>query len=64
MFVIIVTASPLCQDYDRGSLYGLEKFWAFHHYSGLPKDSGFEINPKVRVSVILLVPTSFLVTHI
>jgi hypothetical protein len=26
-------ADPLhFQDFDRGSLYGLEKFWAFHHY--------------------------------
>ena len=36
------------QDYERGSLYGLEKFWAFHHYGGLPKDAGVEINAKVR----------------
>ena len=41
--------SPIPQDYDRGSLYGLEKFWAFHHYGGLPKDSGVEINPKVWI---------------
>lgn len=36
------------QDYERGSLYGLEKFWAFHHYAGLPKDQAIEIQPKVR----------------
>lgn len=36
------------QDFDRGSLYGLEKFWAFHHYSGLPKDQEIEINPKLK----------------
>ena len=36
------------QDYDRGSLYGLEKFWAFHHYSGLPRDSDIEVNPKLK----------------
>jgi hypothetical protein len=21
------------------SLYGLEKFWAFHHYAGVPQDA-------------------------
>lgn len=36
------------QDFDRGSLYGLEKFWAFHHYSGLPKDSNVEISSKLQ----------------
>ena len=35
------------QDYEEGHLYALEKFWAFHQYSGLPKDSGVKINPKV-----------------
>jgi hypothetical protein len=40
---------PCCsQDFDRGSLYGLEKFWAFHHYSGLPRDCGIEVNPKLK----------------
>lgn len=29
-------------------MYGLEKFWAFHHYAGLPKDQAIEIQPKVR----------------
>jgi len=38
---------PLLQDYENGSLYGMEKFWAFHHYHGLPKSSGLEINSKV-----------------
>ena len=28
-------------------MYGLEKFWAFHHYTGLPEGSGLDINPKV-----------------
>ena len=23
------------------------QFWAFHHYTGLPKDSSIEMNPKV-----------------
>jgi hypothetical protein len=36
------------QDYELyNSLYGLEKFWAFHHYSGIPADANIEINPKV-----------------
>jgi hypothetical protein len=35
------------RDVERGSLYGLEKFWAFHHYSGIPKDLNVEVNPKV-----------------
>ena len=36
------------QDFDSGSLYGLEKFWAFHHYMGLPKGCGLQINKKVH----------------
>lgn len=28
-------------------LYGLEKFWAFHHYHGFPEGSDAEIHPKV-----------------
>ncbi len=35
------------QDYDMGSLYGLEKFWAYHHYGGIPKDEDVEIDAKV-----------------
>lgn len=42
-------ACPVPQDYENGQLYGLEKFWAFHHYHGLPEDSGVEIDPKVRL---------------
>ena len=38
------------QDFDSGSLYGLEKFWAFHHYMGLPKGCGLQINKKVPLS--------------
>lgn len=37
----------VAQDYEEGHLYALEKFWAFHQYSGLPKGSGVSINPKV-----------------
>jgi len=29
-------------------LYGVEKFWAFHHYSGLPEGCGLTMDPKVR----------------
>lgn len=35
------------QDFEAGNLYGLEKFWAFHHYTGLPQGSGLDIDPKV-----------------
>ena len=35
------------QDFEEGHFYALEKFWAFHQYSGLPKDSNLAINPKV-----------------
>ena len=35
------------QDFEDGHLYALEKFWAFHQYSGLPKGAGVTINPKV-----------------
>lgn len=38
------------RDFEGGSLYGLEKFWAFHHYTGFPRDQpGLEMLPKVRV---------------
>jgi len=36
------------QDFERGSLYGLEKFWAFHHYCGLPCDSDIQVNPRLK----------------
>lgn len=38
------------QDFDQfDSLYGLEKFWAFHFYAGFPKDKAAtcKIHPKV-----------------
>ncbi len=35
------------RDYERGSLYGIEKFWAFHHYGGIPKGVEQAINPTV-----------------
>lgn len=36
------------KDFDAyDSLYGLEKFWAFHFYAGFPKDSGLEIHARV-----------------
>lgn len=36
------------QDFEHGSLYGLEKFWAFHHYTGFPKDQPqLEMHAKV-----------------
>eukprot|EP00882_Tetradesmus_deserticola_P033727 GHRQ01038551.1.p1 GENE.GHRQ01038551.1~~GHRQ01038551.1.p1 ORF type:complete len:281 (+),score=125.70 GHRQ01038551.1:87-845(+) len=37
------------KDYQRyNSLYGLEKFWAFHHYSGLPADGSVEVCPQLK----------------
>lgn len=39
------------QDYEGGSLYGLEKFWAFHHYGGLPEGSDVEIDAKVGLDL-------------
>ena len=39
---------PLQDYFDGDSLYGLEKFWAFHHYTGFPKGSGLEMEPRVR----------------
>ncbi len=39
------------EEYD--SLYGLEKFWAFHFYAGFPKDSDLEIHPKVGTTAVL-----------
>lgn len=35
------------QDFEAGGLYGLEKLWAFHHYMGLPKHAGLDIEPQV-----------------
>lgn len=37
------------KDYkEYHSLYGLEKFWAFHHYSGIPKGSDIELHPELK----------------
>ncbi len=33
--------------FDRNNLYGLEKFWAFYHYKGLPEGSGLTMDPRV-----------------
>ena len=44
------------QDYQAPGgprLYGLEKFWAFHHYTGLPADGGIQIDPTVRCLIAL-----------
>lgn len=35
-------------EYSKGQLYGLEKFWAFHHYHGLPAGCSLGVNPEVR----------------
>lgn len=42
------------QDFESGSFYGLEKFWAFHHYNGLPKSCNLEINAKVSCTTCFL----------
>eukprot|EP00878_Enallax_costatus_P026342 GHUV01028269.1.p1 GENE.GHUV01028269.1~~GHUV01028269.1.p1 ORF type:complete len:443 (+),score=159.31 GHUV01028269.1:30-1331(+) len=37
------------KDYQQyHSLYGLEKFWAFHHYKGLPDGSDIEVHPELK----------------
>jgi la-related protein 1 len=37
------------KDFEGGSLYGLEKLWAFHHYTGFPKDQpNLEMLPKLK----------------
>ncbi|GIL71970.1 hypothetical protein Vretifemale_2399, partial [Volvox reticuliferus] len=37
------------KDFDvYDSLYGLEKFWAFHYYAGVPDDSNLEIHPRLK----------------
>jgi hypothetical protein len=40
---------PPPQEFERGSLYGLEKFWAFHHYGGVPAEFDIELHPKLQV---------------
>ena len=35
------------QDLESGHLYALEKFWGFHHYTGLPAGCSVTINSKV-----------------
>lgn len=46
----------MCRDFEElalrdykqmGKTYGLEKFWAFHHYHGFPKDSKLEMHAEV-----------------
>ena len=36
------------QDFEDGSLYGLEKLWAFHHYTGFPPGEDIQMQPTVR----------------
>lgn len=43
---------PGLQDFHRGSLYGLEKFWAFHHYCALPKDQDVQMEPRLKVGCV------------
>jgi hypothetical protein len=47
-----------CRDFEElslrdykslGKTYGLEKFWAFHHYHGFPKNCDLKMNPEVRI---------------
>lgn len=43
-----MTGSVLMQDLEAGSIYGLEKLWAFFHYAGgIPQDSDIELNAEV-----------------
>lgn len=37
------------KDFEGGSLYGLEKLWAFHHYTGFPRDQpSLEMHPQLK----------------
>jgi hypothetical protein len=33
-----------------GKMYGLEKFWAFHHYHGLPKGLDLDMHAEARAA--------------
>jgi la-related protein 1 len=44
------------RDYESGSLYGLEKFWAFHYYH---KGGGPEGKPKIREEIQVLLDKKF-----
>ena len=40
----------MLKDYQvYNSLYGLEKFWAFHHYAGVPQDAVVSMPQKTQV---------------
>ena len=43
------------RDYESGSLYGLEKFWAFHYYH----KGGVDGKPKIRDEIKTLLETKF-----
>jgi la-related protein 1 len=36
------------EDYKAGHLYGLEKFWAYHFYHGLPKESDVSMHSELK----------------
>lgn len=38
----------LAQYRSSSGLYGLEKFWAFHAYKGLPQGCSVQMDPEVR----------------
>jgi len=42
--------STTLKDYQSNPprLYGLEKFWAFHHYTGFPKDCNLTMDAQLR----------------
>jgi la-related protein 1 len=45
------------RDYESGSLYGLEKFWAFHYYH--KGGSAGEGKPKIRDEIKALLDSKF-----
>ena len=47
--MLLAYVSCLSQDFESGQLYGLEKFWAFHHYTGLPAECDLQIHPEVTL---------------
>lgn len=49
------------RDYETmGKTYGLEKFWAFHHYHGFPADCKLEMNSDVCFPFSSCIPARLL----
>jgi hypothetical protein len=55
-YIVEPLPMSMCRDFEElalrdykqmGKTYGLEKFWAFHHYHGFPKDSKLQMHTEV-----------------